>query len=363
IWGGPNGKFGDGDDQQVFKDADGTYWVNLGQNIWQQVETPTTLGPLTGGGPNGSPATAKVRPIVNVGNLYYAGPVGKDVDGNDYYYGDSLSNGNGKVDSTASVKDPTDDIFYLVDGQMSITPPAKPVTDTPSVATAGRILTPAQTGDTVNWVEIATNGDYSLIVRASYLNWNSNHKDAPEWQYVSFGATGAYTNSIVRGHINAWFGNTAAGSDVDNLSANAPLRNYTVMSNAKTVLGTDSSDSGGLSNGFSKPDPANPVRKADDVAFALSSCEIANFLSKEYTNGTSGGIAASSQAAIDNFGRITIPSIFGYGMWGRTPGAASNTAGALDNTGRVFRFDISNSANNKGLVYPALWVNSAIFSQ
>lgn len=365
VWGGPDKTFGTSDDQPVNKMSDGTYWVNKGQNVWQKVTTPTTLGPLTGGGPDKNPVTSPGTPIYTDKNgKYYIGPI-KDSNGNDIYYGDPVG-GNGLLDSTGSGLAGDDVIWYKNDdGTMTTTPPVG--TGDPKVATGGRVLPAAKAGDKSDWVEIATDGGYSLIVRKDFISVNSsstNHYNDPGYQYLNYGTTNAYANSGVRNAINAWFAGTASGSYVDNLSGTARLRNYTVKNDAKTVLGTDNSASGGLNNGFSKP-TALKLPSGDDVAFALSNCEFANFSSREYTSTTGGGVGESSQQAINNFGRLSIPTTYIYGMWGRTPGSSLDvvTAGALDAGGRAFRFNVSSAVNSeRGLVYPAVWVDSAIFN-
>ena len=118
IWGGPEGKPCGG--AKAFKFGN-DYWISLGQNIWQKVikSEPTTLGPMTGGGPSENPAAGEVTPIREINGKYYVGPVGSDKIG-EYYYGDSLEPdiGNGKVMSMADKKDDSDDKFYLSNGQM-----------------------------------------------------------------------------------------------------------------------------------------------------------------------------------------------------------------------------------------------------
>jgi len=362
IWGGEDKTFGTPDDHPVIKLGDGSYWVDKGQNVWQKVTDPTTLGPLTGGGTDKDPTTDPGIPVYTDDNgKYYIGPV-KDGNGNDIYYGDPVG-GNGLLDSTGSGLAGDDVIWYKnADGSMTTTPPVG--NGNPDVATGGRVLPAAKAGDSSDWVEIATSGGYSLIVRANYLNVyaGAGHYNDFTWQAIGYGATNAYGSSAERNAINAWFAGTASGSAVDNLSANAKLRNFTVKNDAKTVLGTDNSASGGLTNGFSKPSTTK-LPYGDDVSFALSNCEFANFVSKQYASSSGGSIATSSQAAINNFGRVVIPQTYAYGMWGRTPGDPSDSAGALDYTGRAFRFHISITAGSeKGLVYPALWVDSAIFN-
>ena len=118
IWGGLDGRPGGGDDLPVTTFGFGENWVDMGQNIWRKVVQPRVLGPLTGGGPTGSPYVYGVTPIFD--NLlkdgkYYVGPLGPGSDpaGIQYYYGDPAG-GNGTVDSTAG-QTQKDDVKYYKD--------------------------------------------------------------------------------------------------------------------------------------------------------------------------------------------------------------------------------------------------------
>ena len=166
--------------------------------------------------------------------------------------------------------------------------------------------------------------------------------------------------TLVRDKINAWF-NGAASTAADNLVANARLRDYTVKNNALNIPGT-ASTAISLTNGFSTPTSTH-MGTGNDVAFVLSYSEAAEFLSKTHdVRGMNPQVQPSNTNATNNFNKITIPQIYAYGMWLRSPGDISYTAGDLDYTGRTFQFQINPNGNNeRGLVYPALWVNSSIF--
>jgi hypothetical protein len=226
----------------------------------------------------------------------------------------------------------------------------------------GRVLTPSMTGDKVNWIEIARYGDYSLIVRTNYLNiyTQASYYGNPQWQYTAYGTAATYGNSMVRDKINNWF-NGIAPTAADNLPADARLREFTLKNNALSVIGTSSTASS-LTNGFSIP-TSNQVGTGNDIAFVLSYSETAEFLSKTYdVRGMNPQVQPSNNLATINYNKITIPQIYAYGMWLRSPGDISGTAGALDYTGRAFQYHINpNDTNERGLVYPALWVNSSIF--
>jgi len=238
------------------------------------------------------------------------------------------------------------------------------IDDIPSIDD-GRILPPAKTGDSENWVEIARNGDYSLIVRAKYISISETaYKDDPYKNSIPYGSNNAYGNSWVRRIINAWF-NSNNDNDLfpnaEKLSSGARLRNYTVQNDAKNILG-NGSNKVGLTDGFSKP-TSNHINKGDDVAFALSYGEAANFCSTMYfLRDSSPAYQNSSAIAAKNHGKIKMPGNT-YGMWLRSPGDGlyTATASAMLSDGKVFQFHLYPTGNEYGLVYPALWVHQDIF--
>jgi len=227
-------------------------------------------------------------------------------------------------------------------------------------ATDGGTLDSSKTGDSEDWFEIARNGDYSLIIRSKFINIYDGHYNDPVWQNTDYGTTNIYRDSKVRRSINAWWNGNAPGI-ADKLSENARLRQFTMQNNAVNILGTGNSESGGLENGFSKPSHTSIPSGSEDVAFALSFTEAANFISKTYSTDGSGGSAYSNSIAVKNFEKLIIPADKPYGFWLRSPGSSSSTAGAVENAGRAFQFHLS-STSEQGLVYPALWVKTAIFS-
>ncbi|MDR0372499.1 MAG: hypothetical protein LBI79_02900 [Nitrososphaerota archaeon] len=249
-------------------------------------------------------------------------------------------------------------------------PLATAMSDTP-YGVDGRILSANMTGDVSDWIEIAKCDHYSLIVRKNYINIYSGtgHYDEPTEQYAAYSkkpATNNYLSNIclVRTYINAWFNGLAFGTEVDNLPADAKLRNYTMQNNATKTLGT-SNNVASLNDGFSQP-TATQASTGNNIAFALSFSESAEFLSITHEVKTlTPTDQPSNLTAITNYGKITIPQTLthSYGMWLRSPGDTPNTAGALSYTGRVSQYPINptNSYNERGFIYPALWVNSDIF--
>jgi len=231
--------------------------------------------------------------------------------------------------------------------------PGGPIVPVPTPVD-GRILENNLTGDG-RWVEIARNGSYSLIVRAYYINGS-----------VNYGSNNNYNGSNVQTYINNWFNNMSQGSgQIDRLSASARLRSFTVANNAVNVRGTAGQPSS-LHDGYSVP--TNTLASmGSNIAFAMSWGEAANFCSKRYFLRT--GSLNSTAVAISNYGKVSIPTGYLYGMWLRTPGDITGTAGALtnnDDNGRVFQMWISPNyvsppTPERGFVYPAVWVHQDIF--
>jgi hypothetical protein len=237
------------------------------------------------------------------------------------------------------------------------------VQETPTAAT-GRTLTPEKTGDRADWIEIATNAEYSLIVRTQFINTYlpDGHYNEPLYQYTPFGQNGYWMQSRTREQINAWFAGLNS-QFADNLPPLARMREFTVKNDATSKLGRGTQERRGRTDSFSKPtsicDPVGP-----DVAFALSFAEAALLISKSsQLNGVPE--EESSTIATVNFERLDMPKgdIRYDKMWLRSPGWESTQACALFNTGKAFQAGVNGGDTGFALVYPALWVNSAIFEE
>jgi len=237
----------------------------------------------------------------------------------------------------------------------------------------GRILTPDKTGDVVNWIEVARYGNYSLIVRANFLNANncgSFYYGKYEYQYLAF-STGStvYTTSNLYMSLNNWFkGN--ANSTAENLPANARLRQFTMENTALTAIGTASTKAG-LTNGFSIP-TITQRGTGDNIAFAMSYSEAVNFISHtHFVRESNPQTQNSNDIARANWTKISIPAydpaskLNMCGAWLRSPGDTNNTVGILSNDrylgGRVFQYHVNNGPQECGFAYPALWVSQGIF--
>ena len=264
-------------------------------------------------------------------------------------------------------------LFSIVMVIMILVPMIAPATpsfaagiDDIPIAVTGRVLTPDKTGDTSDWVEIAVSGDYSLIVRKDFININTyaGTNNILGYQHTDFGPTTSYANSNVRTKINSWFNGTAAGA-ADNLPAGARLRNFTVQNTALSAIGT-SCEQVSLSDGYSKP-TGSKASTGNDIAFALSYTESAQFLSVyHFMRGPFANPPSSDEAAA-NYLKVNVPDVYAYCMWLRSPGDLPYTVASLGPNqgayiGRVFQnYIASGGYYTYGFVFPALWVDSAIF--
>jgi len=232
----------------------------------------------------------------------------------------------------------------------------------------GRILTPDESGDIVDWVEIAQYNGSSLIVRSSYINIiGGKYYGDHTVQYFGYGTNNNYMNSFIRDRINHWFSGVANYADwEDVLAPTARLRDYSLQHNAIFMLGTRYTPTT-ETDGLSLPTKYQ-VGIGNDIAFALSYSEVANYMSTVRNwKGIDIPYCYSPAEAIANYEKIKIPAKTAttrYGMWLRSPGAVSTSASALLEDGYAHELSVPyQTANNLGygLIYPALWVDSGIF--
>jgi len=255
------------------------------------------------------------------------------------------------------------------------TPPA-PIISFP-VGVTGRTLTPDMSGDTSEWIEIAQNGEYSLLVRRHFINIYPHATQGskivyndPEAQRSSFGVNTNYMESYIREDINRWFSGDAK-LEAEKLPANARLRDYTVQTTVKYDIGTSSTHKG-VVDGFSKPTHYQ-AGIGNDIAFLLSFSEVANFLSLRHhlrgvmVNGVHSPLAPSSAVAIANYNKIVFPGTFTrFNMWLRSVGDIAGQVGFLHNphyvtsAGMAFQSHVGFNTIG-GMAYPAVWVKSSIF--
>jgi hypothetical protein len=228
-----------------------------------------------------------------------------------------------------------------------------PITNgTPDIAD-GRVLPAAKSGDGSDWVEIATNGGYSLIVRSTVLSGTAVFGPSGNNSYLS--STG------LRTAINTWYAN---------LNSGIGLRQYAVTHNALSRLGTfptktamdASAQSMNDPTGFSVPTGTLAGAQTQDTAFPLSFQEAANFCSKHwqyakakmtyYKLDSSNSAKLNWQVLGDGASRIS---------WLRSPGndrgLGTVYATLIGSDGNVN----SNATTKSYYVRPALWVKSDIF--
>ena len=360
IWGGNDGKPGGGDDRPIHMFG-GQWWVDMSQNVWEKYIGKTTLGPPTGGGPDRDPTTEPVTGIFdNTANdgKYYVGPLGSGED--EYYYGDKMC-GDGYLDSTADMSHGDDVKYYMdADGNMTTLKPVKPITTTGSASLVdGRILDDAQTGDG-DWVEIARNGDYSLIIRKDFIKCYQDQNQTDYWNWYAPQVTGddyGAPNNFLRQEINKWF-NMEINGNADGrqvLAKDARLRNYTVQNNAYSTLGSSGKYPASMTEGFSKP-TSYQTGEGNDVAFALSWSEAASFCSassRYRDEGTpmvySDPVAAANYGKLSNLHYIYLRSIGDIsGMMATIFGGGSEPQGQVFQSGKAY-------------IHPALWVHGSIF--
>ena len=200
------------------------------------------------------------------------------------------------------------------------------------------VLYHAQTGDGT-WIEIATSGPFSLIVRAETIGITA-YSPSP---MVAYADQDIDNPATLRYAINNWYDNT--------LASDAPLRDYVIAHDALARPGHASNNISDAT-GFSLP--RGVVPSTSDVAFPLSFQEAASYLSTSWHNG--GTFVPSGSDAIANFNKLQDG---GRRSWLRSPSTIVGEMTGLNADGSV--------ARNYGVtltgVYarPALWVKSSIF--
>ena len=194
-WGGPDGMLGGGDDECVKKFGD-DYWKHLGQNVWQKIDKnkPTQKVPtLIGGGPDENPATDPVTPIYEHDGIFYVGPLPPGTN-NGFYYGDKQQGGDGKVNSSQGAMHPTDEKYYLVNGQMV---PESGLTAIPGLEDTK--IGDSITIDGTDWIKAKTDssGKYALLILDDLIG--------PMQYDNNSGYGGEYGSADIRAHVEAWY--------------------------------------------------------------------------------------------------------------------------------------------------------------
>ncbi|MCL1974812.1 MAG: InlB B-repeat-containing protein, partial [Firmicutes bacterium] len=214
----------------------------------------------------------------------------------------------------------------------------QPIANIPTVV-EGRVLSSVKAGDSSDWIEIAREGSFSLILR----------KEALPLGGVLFDSSNPYyPTSSARYQVNSWFNNT--------LAASAGLRNFTVANTSLAQLGYFTN----ANLGFSRPNGI-AARNGDDVAFLLNFAEAASFCSIQYFEGIN--YIQSNAAATRNYNKLS-SGVNSNAWWLRTTGSGTESPGLFACTvgydGAVYQTDKTSSVP---LLRPALWVDSGIFSE
>jgi len=149
-----------------------------------------------------------------------------------------------------------------------------------------------------------------------------------------------------------------------------------MQNTALTTPGTASTQAG-LTDGFSAPTNVQNGT-GNDIAFALSFSEAVSFVSSHsFIRGRNPATQANGSIAAANWSKMSVPfpdfsdGILAYGAWLRSPGDVTNTIGAVSfevrpagdvlYRGRAFQIHQPWGQNERGFIYPALWVDQAIF--
>jgi uncharacterized protein YjdB len=218
------------------------------------------------------------------------------------------ANASGSAVITVTVNGKTDTMVINVSS--TSTPPV----ENKGTSATGRIVPAAVAGDSCDWIEVATNGGYSLVVRSEVTSVSI------------FGSTTAYDGSAVQAALTGWLSS--------NLSTTMKLN--AIVSDASTKTG---SNFGAYDErGCSKPGTGS------DKIFLISGQESGLFC------GT-GAVAtndAKTNWALLNDGGSTL-------WWTRTS-AADNIYVTLSN-GSSMRMPIDSAGVS---IRPAMWVNSGI---
>lgn len=222
---------------------------------------------------------------------------------------------------------------------------------TPTTIGTGRTYTDNTGG---KWLEIATNGGYSLALRTT--NWQTHMR---------------FNNICGAIHTH-----TAECSDYNspNCTARAAIESFTIPTsmvssvvphNATSTLGAVGWNGGDGQNGFSAP----VIGGTNSKPFLLSYQEAAKYCSKYYTALDTNGIGTSfvhpansrplkNWEALDD-GAIGDASGLGW-WWLRSPGRYSYTASSVSHGGTVY--DVQNVWQPTLALRPALWVSSSLFN-
>jgi lipopolysaccharide biosynthesis glycosyltransferase len=199
---------------------------------------------------------------------------------------------------------------------------------------AGQELSSEKFGDTSHWIQIASSGENSLILRAEALT----DKEA-----IAFGFDGNYEYSALQNVIKAWYYRPGYFQ---------PLKNNAVYSDAASTLGTYGKTKD--SKGFSKP-ILTGKKGVSKSPFLLSFQEAASFASTCYECIDEKCCRDSSTNANRN---LQILSDWNEFSWYLRSSKNEDSSGIVNEDGRILQS--SNPENCR--IRPALWVKTEFLS-
>ena len=212
-----------------------------------------------------------------------------------------------------------------------------------SVDGASHIIPGSKLNDDSDWMAIAEEGGYYLIVRLNSL---------PVGQIIYMPSGNYnYSTSNVKQAIELWYDNintgTNAGPSTGTLEG---LKSFAVRSDADTVTGSYAN----ITAAISKPNAATGYA----YPFALSFQEAALFMGTGWNSSGSTVTPSNTQYAASNWQTLS-NSGDGTGCWLRSTGSY-NTAAALQTAlGQIGNGDVD---QNGGTIRPAMWVRAEIFN-
>ena len=213
-----------------------------------------------------------------------------------------------------------------------------------SIDGATHIIPGSKLNDDSDWMAIAQDGNYYLIVRLNSLPIGAIN-------YMSSGNYN-YATSNVKNAIELWYDNintgTNAGASTGTLEG---LKSFAVRSDADTVLGSH----GNITAAISKPDAVNGYA----YPFPLSFQEAVKYMSTQWYNGSAWQTTGMYEYADSNWQAFESmgSGVLDY-IWLRSPGRVAGNASDWDQSGGAHSIPV-NTANCT--VHPAMWVRAEIF--
>ena len=214
-----------------------------------------------------------------------------------------------------------------------------------SVDGANHIIPGSKLNDDSDWMAIADQDGYYLIVRLNTLPVGN----------MKFMASGNYNyaTSNVKQAIELWYDNintgTNAGPSTGTLEG---LKSFAVRSDANTVTGSYAN----ITAAISKPNAATGYA----YPFALSFQEAGKYMSIKWSDGTNTNTHSIGQYGNSNWQTLSTNGDGGsVHAWLRSKGSAAGNVSIMNNSGAVGNY--SALSHPDGSVRPAMWVRAEVF--